>query len=61
MRRIGFMGLFDGCGRKGPRKPNWREAERYFRQERDGKIPVTLPRLAFMDDTGVTEEFQVAG
>lgn len=31
------------------RKPLWLQAEQYFRQERDGKIPVTLPRLTFME------------
>lgn len=31
------------------RKPMWRQAEEYFQKERDGKIPVTLPRLAFME------------
>lgn len=26
-------------------KPKWKEAEEYFRRYRDGKVPVTLPRV----------------
>lgn len=32
----------------------WREAERYFKQERDGKLPVTLPRVKWLEDKPVT-------
>lgn len=29
--------------------PRWKEAERYFQRERDRKIPVTLPRVQFLE------------
>lgn len=29
--------------------PAWREAEEYFRAQRDGKVPVTLPRVRFLE------------
>lgn len=35
--------------KRGPNKVGWREAERYFKKERDAKIKPTLPRLAFME------------
>jgi hypothetical protein len=34
-----------------PRRPmpRWREAELYFKRERDRKLPVTLPRVRWLE------------
>lgn len=40
-----------GLSRRAPRRPvaRWREAEKYFQRERDRKIPVSLPRVSFLE------------
>ena len=32
------------------KKRGWREAEAYFRTYRDGKVPVTLPRVSCLEE-----------
>jgi hypothetical protein len=31
-------------------KPRWKQAEDYFKRERDGKMEVTLPKLKCLED-----------
>lgn len=38
------------------KKPLWRQAEDYFRRERDAKLPISLPALRVLQEKPLDEE-----